>query len=394
MVHYRSPGALIACFVLCLIGGCSFPGYVLEPPTGETWHVDDGALTTSGSALGNIQPVFHSITPELIARMRVTPSRTDAHLGTEQIALGDPSPQAYKVGKGDLLAVIVFGHPDLTNPAGTTQSVESSGRLVDAEGEIFMPFIGELMVEGQTVDQIRTRISDGLQSVINNPQVDVRVIQFRSQSVVVLGDLPRPCRVPIRDTPLTLVEALEQCQSFLVQQPGQAPTPDVNAVQLIRGHAVERIVLSDRYRSGAGPVYLRDGDRIVIDDRINRVFLVGEFARQAAVPFSAGGMNLADAMAAAGGLALDRADAGGIYVIRGLVNESGMNIDAAGGGAAHVYHLNASSVEALLLADQFELRPRDVVFAAPASLVNFNRALGQLTPSLDILLRSAILFTR
>lgn len=360
-------------------------------PIEGQWHVDSGLRLDSSRGQGAIEPVFHAITPAFVARDHALRERSsDRLLDAAPEAPSDP----YRVGKGDLLSVIVFGHPDLTNPAGTTQSVESSGRLVDSDGEIFMPFIGELRVEGQTVDEIRERIAEGLRSVLNNPQVDVRVLNFRSQSVVVLGDLPRPCRVPIRDIPLTLVEALEQCQSLLVQQPGQAPTPDVNAVQLIRGDMVEKIVISDRYREGRGPLYLRDGDRIVVDDRINRVFIVGEFVRQTAAPFSAGGMNLADAMAAAGGLALDRADAGGIYVVRGLVDVSGGTVATSRSATPHVYHLDARSVDALILADQFELMPRDVVYAAPASLVNFNRALGQLTPSLDILLRSAILFTR
>jgi len=60
----------------------------------------------------------------------------------------------------------------------------------------------------------------------------------------------------------------------------------------------------------------------------------------------------------------------------------------------NVYKLNMSDVGGLLLANQFQLKPRDVVFAAPASLVNFNRALSQITPSLNILLQSVLLYDR
>jgi len=113
-----------------------------------------------------------------------------------------------------------------------------------------------------------------------------------------------------------------------------------------------------------------------------------------ALAYTTGGMTLGDAIADAGGLNLGTADASSIYVIRGF-----MNPDPNGEGREitlrpRVFHLDAGSVNALVLANNFQLEPRDVVYAAPASMVNFNRALALLTPTLDQLFRSFLIYDR
>ncbi len=48
-----------------------------------------------------------------------------------------------------------------------------------------------------------------------------------------------------------------------------------------------------------------------------------------------------------------------------------------------VYHLDASSVEAMLLAANFPLQARDVVYAAPTNLTRWNRVIVQVLPTLQ-----------
>jgi len=390
----RLAGGAVA---LAVLSACSVPGLHFEDPRDEggAWYASAEPRHPSAQPpeQKEYDPVIHDITPQLIAKQRRDEAPSDKHgKGKPRLPNGDPNPH-YRVGPGDLLAIIVFGHPDITNPAGTTQSFESSGRLVDADGNIFVPFIGELEVAGHSVDTIRKRIAKGLSDVIRDPQVDVRVLQYRSQKVYVTGDISRPCTVPIRDVAVTVVDALDACQSLLSERdPGVS---GVNAVQLVRDGQTYPIDISELYREGGQPIRLKDGDRIIVDDSFNRIFIVGEFAEQTAAPYSAGGMTLADAIAAGGGLNLETADPGAIYVIRGFVDaesEPGEGVETR--IEPHIYHLDASSIEAMILADQFQLQPRDVVFAGPADLVNFNRALAQITPSLDVLFRSFLIFDR
>lgn len=383
-------GLLLASVVAA---GCSLPGWQLDIEDDSAWYAGADPRHPSVETVESPQydPVVHQISPGLIRRMRQTglAGSGDASMQSEIPRIAEQQ-GAYRVGPGDLLAIIVYGHENLTNPAGTTQSVASSGRLVDEDGEIFVPFIGEIEVAGRSLDQIRKMITEGLSRVIRKPQVDVNVLQYRSQKVYITGDISQPCTVPIRDIPLTVVAALEACQS---RSSGGNSGTGISTVKLVRNNKMYSLSLAQLYQQGGEPVILKNGDRLIVDDSVQRVFLIGQFSEQGAIPYSAGGLTLADAMMSVGGLDLSTADASEIYVIRGVLEKhTGNQPGLAFTIQPHVYHLDASSVGALVLANQFKLRPRDIVYAAPASLVNFNRALAQILPSVNLLFRSAVIY--
>ena len=100
------------------------------------------------------------------------------------------APYSYLVGPQDELRITVFEHPELTNPTGTAN--ELVGRVVNSDGKIFFPYVGAVQAAGRTVQEIQQTITQGLRSVIRNPQVDVSVFRFRSQRVVVSGEVRTP----------------------------------------------------------------------------------------------------------------------------------------------------------------------------------------------------------
>lgn len=365
---------------LLFLTACALPGYELDDSgSNSPWYKGDPRAQEEV----DYQPTVTRITPGLIGHMRQERARIPRPELPSAV-----SPYRYRVGPGDVLNVVVFNHPELTNPAGTSESLDSAaGRVVNADGNIFFPFVGETHVAGKTLEEIRRVLVEGLSRVIREPQVDVRVSQFRSRRVYITGDVPKPCAVPVTDLPLTILSALEACEGV---------SNEVGAVQLrlLRDGEMHPVDLHRLYRSGE-EFKLRDGDRLIVDNSASRVFIVGEFQTQTAAPLSGDGMTLADAIAAGGGLNLETADPGAIYVIRGFIDE-----DAMAEGELNtvkrprMFHLDASSIDALILADQFELQPRDVVYAAPAGLVSLNRALAQITPSLDLLFRSWLIYDR
>lgn len=374
-----------------LVAGCSLPGHRVQADTDDSWFGTDPRYEQAqAEPEQDYEAQVYEITPSLIQKLNRRERERQSRPRPPDLRIqSDAAYPAYRVGPGDMLNVIVYGHPDLTNPMGTSQNVEANARLVDAGGDIYIPFVGELHVDGMTLDEIRKEVAEGLSKVLRDPQVDVQVLRYRSKRVFITGDISRPCSVPITDVPLTVYEALDQCEGLLEREQFGA-----RAMRLMRDGESYALNLSQIYRQEE-PFWLQPGDRLVIDDRLNRVFLIGEFEEQTMAQIAAGGMTLADAMAEAGGLDRETADASNIFVIRGFVeDEPGPDGEVQTNVRPEVYHLDARSAEALILADQFELQPRDVVFAAPAGLVNFNRALALITPSLNVLFQSAIIYDR
>src|SRR3546814_18456002 len=100
---------------------------------------------------------------------------------------------------------------ELTNPFGAvTRDPVSAGQLVAADGTVFFPYAGIVQVGGKTVQQVRNMLIDGLRSVVNRPQVDVRVAAFRADSVQVPGEVKKPGVVTIDDTDKGVLEEIDR----------------------------------------------------------------------------------------------------------------------------------------------------------------------------------------
>ena len=128
---------------------------------------------------------------------------------------------AYHVGPHDILSIVVWNHPEFTetgdNPRGTelenTQfhqhsTLTTSGYLVGSNGMIYFPLAGNIAVAGKTIEQIRSKLKAALSPYIRDPQIQVRVMGFRSQKVYVLGEVGKPGIISITDMPLSITDAI------------------------------------------------------------------------------------------------------------------------------------------------------------------------------------------
>jgi polysaccharide export outer membrane protein len=91
-------------------------------------------------------------------------------------------------------------------------------------------------------------------------------------------------------------------------------------------------------------------------------------------------MTLADALAQAGSVNASTADAAQMFVIRGSLT-----------GTPQVFHLDGHSPVAMLLAKDFELQPKDVVYVDGSGLVRFNRVLSLLMPLISTGLTAGVI---
>lgn len=94
----------------------------------------------------------------------------------------------YAVGPGDVLDVVVIDNDELTRTA-----------TVQTSGAITLPLLGEVTVGGLTLQEIRRKLTSLLErDYLVNPQVEVRVREYQSQFVIVLGEVNNPGRKSLR----------------------------------------------------------------------------------------------------------------------------------------------------------------------------------------------------
>lgn len=308
---------------------------------------------------------FHKITPELIADIR-TP-RTQARVNPEL----DEATKSYDytVGRGDVLMITVWNHPELTIPAGSMRNAEEAGNWVHNDGTIFYPYIGRVHVAGKSLTEIQEMLTDRLGVYIESPQVEVNVAAFRSKRVYVTGEVNQPGTVPITNIPATLLDAINTSG-------GITEFADWSNVVLTRNGEETRYSFKDLYQSGdiTQNVLLQHGDIVHVErNDVNKVFVLGEVRDAQSVPMNRVRMSLAEGLTEAGGIDEQRADASGVFVFREAPEGSEHIVD--------VYQLNVKQATSYILADQFELQPRDIVFVTAAPVARWNRVISLIMPT-------------
>lgn len=283
----------------------------------------------------------------------------------------DVSSYEYKLGVGDVLTIGVWDHPELTIPAAVQRTAEFDGFRVQADGTINYAYAPKVPAAGKTVAEVREELVKRLSRVIEDPQIDVKVVGFRSQKAYVTGEVNKPGVYAVTETPLTLIDALNQAG-------GLNERADWKTVTFTRGKDTEVIRLDDFYSKGdiSQNRLLQHGDVIHVSRNDQRnVYVLGDVKRAGTVEINRYGLNLAEALSEVGGIDERSADSNGIFVLRKRDLEKD-------GVIADVYQLHAKNVAALVLAEQFELDPQDIVYVTSAPLARWNKVISLLLPAL------------
>jgi polysaccharide export outer membrane protein len=370
----RLERALGIMVTFAMLSACSLsPGMrMVQPPTLPVSNTDDG------KASGAEQIPITDITLATVQQAQQTVVQGDANDLAPLIANAGP----YKIGPGDVLQVTVWDHPELAAAAGQPNATNrpadaAEGFLVDHEGNLQFPYVGTLHVAGDSAEQVQRKITADLGKVMVKPQVTVRVASFRAAQIYIDGEVSKPGAQSINDIPMTLTEAVNRAGGF-------SPTADQSHVVIVRGDKTYYVNVAQMLHNNQNPskIVLQNGDLLRVQAREDYgVYVMGEVNKPATVlPMRNGKLSLADAISQAGSINPTSADAKQLYVIRGGPDKQ-----------PQVWHLDATSPVSMLLAKQFELEPKDVVYVDAGGLVRFSRVLDLLLPLINAGLTGAII---
>ena len=206
-----------------------------------------------------------------------------------------PSPPAspeYRVGPGDVLEVTVFGNDDLSRTA-----------TIQTSGVIALPLLGEVEVAGLTLPEVQRKLATLLaRDYLVNPQVEVKVKDYQSQFVSVVGEVNSPGRKALRGR-TRLIDVLVEAGGFTPRASGE--------IQIARregsfegGAKILRMRLSGSSPSPQDQVnlevLLKNGDLITASAKYY-VTVEGEIVRPGRYPIE-GELTVTGAISTAGGL--------------------------------------------------------------------------------------------
>lgn len=322
-----------------------------------------------------VQGVAVPITADLIRQQHAQQATEIAQDVKDLFAV----PLPYAIGAGDVLNIVVWDHPELilapaasalvTDVAGL--SSVGNGFNVNNDGFIQFPYAGNIKLAGLTESQARQALTTRLSQFIKNPQLTVRVQAYRNGRVYVDGEVKQPGVQSVNDIPLTLPEAIGRAGGFLA-------TADRSAITVTRAGRTTQVNLLQMARLGINPgnILLVNGDAVqVLSREDSQVFVLGEVFNPKALPLRNGQLTLSEALGQSGGVSQISGDPRQIYVLRNGSTDTG-----TGTGSTEIYHLDASTPATYALAQEFDLKAKDVVFVNPSSLVRFNRVINLLLP--------------
>jgi polysaccharide export outer membrane protein len=212
----------------------------------------------------------------------------------------------YLVGPGDVLGISVYDNEDLT----TKVRVSSAGTIV-------MPLLGQVEVQGGTVNAITDKITRLLaDGYLVNPQVNIFVEEYRSKKVVVLGNVRTPGLIELSG-PTNFLELVSKAgglekdagDTATIQRKKDGTTPTVIVVDLLA--LIEKGDLSQNMQ-------IVDGDTVFIS-KAGMCFITGEVEKPGT--YACGdGTTVLRLVALAGGFT-GKASKSSISVVRIVDNE-------------------------------------------------------------------------
>jgi polysaccharide export outer membrane protein len=215
----------------------------------------------------------------------------------------------YTIGPQDVVTITVFGEPDLSNKY-----------TVEQDGTFTFPLIGRVKAGGVTLrtleQELKKRLADGY---LKNPQVNVSIETYRSQRILILGEVRSPAEYQLTGD-MSLLAALARAG-------GTTPAASHEAVIVRQRHpgaagdghsAVEaEVIRVDLAALQAGSLSLNiplvDGDTVTVP-KAQSVFITGQVKAPGAYPVDPG-TTVLQALTLAGGLTERGAD-GRIKIMR------------------------------------------------------------------------------
>ena len=143
--------------------------------------------------------------------------------------------------------------------AGMVGNQVTKGYLVDKAGDVDVPIIGKVHLQGLTTSYARDTIKARVTALYKNPSVDVRFANFK---ITVMGEVERPAAYTIPNERITVLDALGMAGDMTIfgrRENVLLIRDSANSKQLVRLNLNSKNIISSPY------FYLKQNDMIYVE---------------------------------------------------------------------------------------------------------------------------------
>jgi protein involved in polysaccharide export with SLBB domain/capsular polysaccharide biosynthesis protein len=310
----------LGCFLLLVASSGALTSQAAQAGVADSTTKDDKVPVHSLAAAGNSENRSFSI---------VNPSQRAAWQ------------QHLTLGPGDVLTLALYGQPELTR----------SEVAIAPDGMINYLEATNVLATGLTIDELRTKLDEGLGQYRRAPRTMITPIAFKSKKYYMLGKVLAK-GVYTLDRPLTVIEAIARARGF---ENGLVDRNIIDLADYQRSFVMrdgKRIPLNFEKLFQEGDltqnIAIEPGDYVYFPStNVKEVYVVGEVRLPGTVTFTPD-LTIIGAIAARAGYT-ERAYKARVLVVRGSINHP---------------ELLAVDTHAILDArgTDFKLQPKDIVY--------------------------------
>ncbi|ACK49075.1 polysaccharide export protein [Methylocella silvestris BL2] len=362
MPGLRLSGITLLATALIGVGGCSF------------FPQDGPASVDVLSQKSDIVPYgLVKLTPETVDILAAYEPKGLAGTFTDRRPASN-----IKFGVGDIVSTTVFeataGGLFIPLDAGARPGnfVTLPDQAVDDHGNISFPFAGVIRAAGRNNVEIQNEIVERIKNRAIEPQVIITLAQQRTSLISVIGEVNTPLRfaVPATGAGDRILDAITRAGGIK----GQGFS---TWVMLERGGKRATVPFENLVMNASNNIYIQPGDRIYVYQEQQKFIAFGAtgaldaIGSQGEFNFDAWRINLAEAVAKAGGLQDARADASAVFLYRREPREVAklLGVDTgrfAGDLVPVIFQVNLRDPGGYFIATRTQMRNGDVIYVSNA----------------------------
>lgn len=373
---------LAAVLVAAALAGCESNGPVIRPAGGQA--ADRGV-----ESVAQVPTEALTAVPGTEAEAAVPADEAPAAPETESLpAPGtdlveteqavDEEPTYTRIDRTDIFPQYRIGPNDVLRFDSLEPDIPGATLSVRFDGYISLPWVDDVKVAGLTRDEATQAVVEAYSEFIEDPQLNVVILQANSKSYMVMGDVRQPGEYAY-NRPISVLGAINAAGGLrLYQQPGGDSYVGLQG-QLIKALVVRptldggrevieydlRNAMEPGQHPADEPVY--PGDIVYVPESVNLVYVLGEAG--AGVYALTQGMGVLELLATSGGFSTTRSRINHVVLIR--------EVDAAN---SEIFIVNVKQI--LKTGQDVPLEPGDVIYVPRKLLVQAQEFVAQLTGTL------------